>query len=905
MLYTRISIIALLLSISALADAQIRVSHSRVQGSGSGQIYVMVSDSTTQDRLIGASVFMVDGGDTLKFVTDITGRCSIGLNKFKSKSVVVSASYMGFKELSGQFDLPADAFMDMSIDISLPENPMELNSIIVKGDAIAMVMHGDTTVFNATAFKNMQGDVLRDLLKQFPGVEISTDGISYKGRKIDRILFNGHNLFGKDMDNAMDMVLANEVRDVKVYSQTAEDDTEQDGTHDKEYVMNVRTWKPLEHVGRLLAEVLGGLYTSKKDDGAVETLGQARLDIGDYTLKSRPRLSMKLWGGHNANENSPYAQDSPRNDIGADLKISKDIRGKLGYSHNIKFGSVKESSYTDNYKLYQPSDSWTERNDTANIYGRTLTRTLNYVGTGFWRKNGHALRADGGVSLRQAMSLNHISSSSWQDKTWSGYDKNVRDTSKSLDFRISVSWQYKLKPSNSKIDISARFNGHLENGDGRRSDTLSNSISREWLVNSGRTRRFTPGLTASWLKFLGNDNKSKLTVGINPGYNYSHVRNIYYNVLTGSMDQNNSLDYDNRNFSNTTFLAYTYGQANDGMFLRLRAGVRNIVCQRDEKHDFVGNWHKKYLRPDIEVVSSYVKGANQYKLVYGESEDVPSASQLRESINDSNPLFLSTGNASLRLPVNRKLTMSYGCSFAKTSSVLKISAEGVFNSNSISSKTEYFTEDTWLDKYQYTAPAGSALVSPVNVSGRYSVNTRASYEGYLTKCDMNYVLTAGYSSISNPYYITENLYRNVDNMLTSSMLFSRLTEKCSITLTPEASVGRSICDGEKLYDYLSLNITGTYEQRIGKHFGWYVSCRDALYRTTVSGLDYNNISLDCEIFWLLGKDSQSRITVFGANLINSFDGKKVERQTDYVSRTLTSYLGRAIGISFRYNLFKR
>ncbi len=35
--------------------------------------------------------------------------------------------------------------VDTYVKIGMQEEPMVLNSIIVKGDAVAMVMHGDTT----------------------------------------------------------------------------------------------------------------------------------------------------------------------------------------------------------------------------------------------------------------------------------------------------------------------------------------------------------------------------------------------------------------------------------------------------------------------------------------------------------------------------------------------------------------------------------------------------------------------------------------------------------------------------------------------------------------------------------------------------------------------------------------
>lgn len=127
----------------------------------------------------------------------------------------------------------------------------------------------------------------------------------------------------------------------------------------------------------------------------------------------------------------------------------------------------------------------------------------------------------------------------------------------------------------------------------------------------------------------------------------------------------------------------------------------------------------------------------------------------------------------------------------------------------------------------------------------------------------------------------------------------------TMVLSPALSVGRSLCNGERLYDFLSLSIQASYEQRIGKRFGLRMSPSAEIYRTTEAALRYDNIDLNCELSWFLGKESRSCFSLYGSNLINSLDEKKVKVFTNYTSKSFNSMLGRAFGVSIVFFFTKR
>lgn len=342
----------------------------------------------------GAVISIVSGRDTLNLVSDRSGHAVVKKSVLPDAAVTVITSFIGYR--TRKDSLGTDSRTDIHVSVGMQEMPMELNSVVVRGDAVAMVMHGDTTVFNAAAFRTKEGDGLRNILKQMPGVSVDDSSITYRGQRIDRILFNGTNLFGKDIGNAMDMVLADEVKSVKVYGRKAADDLEDDGRSAKERVLDVHTWKPLEHVGSLVFVASGGMFTSRNADGGFDWSADGMLQIGSYSLGARPRISAEVSGGHNSLGGQPAML--PRDEFNAMIRVGKDVAGKYGYTHSLNFRGTGGSTSGSSIQTFSPSDAWTERADTSVSRSRNRICSAAYSGDGYFRKGKTSIRLNGSLS---------------------------------------------------------------------------------------------------------------------------------------------------------------------------------------------------------------------------------------------------------------------------------------------------------------------------------------------------------------------------------------------------------------------------------------------------------------------------------------------------------------------------
>jgi hypothetical protein len=98
---------------------------------------------------------------------------------------------------------------------------LDAASVTAVGNPI--VVKKDTVEYNASSFKTNDNDMLEDLLKKLPGVEVSSDGsITANGESITRIMVDGKEFFMDDPQLASKNLPANMIEKVKVVERKSE-----------------------------------------------------------------------------------------------------------------------------------------------------------------------------------------------------------------------------------------------------------------------------------------------------------------------------------------------------------------------------------------------------------------------------------------------------------------------------------------------------------------------------------------------------------------------------------------------------------------------------------------------------------------------------------------------------------
>ncbi len=208
----RFAFLFLLLAGSLAASAQRAQVTGRVLDSEEGEalayatVQLMKPDSTS----------MVTGGTT-------NGRGAFQLKNVAPGSYIVRISYIGYRNFFHALTVKEGQLEAQVGTVLLTPSSVMLQTAVVEGQVRQIEMKDDTLIFNAAAFKVPEGSVLEELLKKYPGVEVSDDGtIKVNGKTVSKILVGGKEFFGNDRNMAMKNLPSEIVDKVKVYDKQSD-----------------------------------------------------------------------------------------------------------------------------------------------------------------------------------------------------------------------------------------------------------------------------------------------------------------------------------------------------------------------------------------------------------------------------------------------------------------------------------------------------------------------------------------------------------------------------------------------------------------------------------------------------------------------------------------------------------
>ena len=153
----------------------------------------------------------------------------------------VVASMVGYETRRTPFHVPQRYRKRLDIgDIYLIPQPSRLDEVTVTATKLKMYYNGDTLVYNADAFVLDQRNVLEDLVKMLPGVELRDGRVFANGRFVESIIISGKDVMPGNPAELMKMLPAYIVDKLKFYDRQGEESkTMGKDMLDASYVMDV------------------------------------------------------------------------------------------------------------------------------------------------------------------------------------------------------------------------------------------------------------------------------------------------------------------------------------------------------------------------------------------------------------------------------------------------------------------------------------------------------------------------------------------------------------------------------------------------------------------------------------------------------------------------------------------
>ena len=173
-----------------------------------------VKDVNTR-ALPNSSIIIYDKDKIVDFTyTDEFGFYEIKQINSKKVSMKVVVKSLGYQEQEKIISLESKT--DYILNFTLEEKAEQLNEVVLEAWEKIKVKQ-DTISFKASAFKDGSETVVEDLLKNIPGIEVSSDGnIKVNGKVIDKLLIEGDDLFDDKYKLLTKNLDANNIEEVEI-----------------------------------------------------------------------------------------------------------------------------------------------------------------------------------------------------------------------------------------------------------------------------------------------------------------------------------------------------------------------------------------------------------------------------------------------------------------------------------------------------------------------------------------------------------------------------------------------------------------------------------------------------------------------------------------------------------------
>lgn len=180
-----------------------------------------VTDSLDQS-LPSATVVTLNAQDSLLVGFSYTNdKGTFEIKDHDPGTYILQVTYIGYKQYSQSYTL-LDKTLDVGA-IKLSSQSAELDEVTIKGEHTPILIKKDTVEYNAAAFETQPNEVVEDLLKKLPGIEVEDDGtIIAHGEEVKEVLVDGRKFFGGDTQVATKNLPADAIDKVQVYDKMSD-----------------------------------------------------------------------------------------------------------------------------------------------------------------------------------------------------------------------------------------------------------------------------------------------------------------------------------------------------------------------------------------------------------------------------------------------------------------------------------------------------------------------------------------------------------------------------------------------------------------------------------------------------------------------------------------------------------
>ena len=180
-----------------------------------------VAESAENVALPGVTALLwnvADSTETTGGATDALGTFALQVRRTGRYRLLLS--FVGFQPY--QEDIVVDSAYNSVGTIRLKPGVVDMDEVLVEGVQERIRISGDTTIYNADAFKVNPDASAQDLVEKMPGVVVRDGQVEAEGEQVQRVTVDGREFFGNDPTAALRNMPADLIQSIEVFDRESD-----------------------------------------------------------------------------------------------------------------------------------------------------------------------------------------------------------------------------------------------------------------------------------------------------------------------------------------------------------------------------------------------------------------------------------------------------------------------------------------------------------------------------------------------------------------------------------------------------------------------------------------------------------------------------------------------------------
>ncbi|HTB05753.1 MAG TPA: TonB-dependent receptor [Bacteroidia bacterium] len=905
-------------------------------------IYGKVVNDSNHAPMAGVGVLLYTP-DTLKQFTAITGNNGVFVfNNVALGNYKIQISYIGFQTVVS--DLNVSKPVTNAGVLKLQWLTTTMKTAVVEGKVIPVQQKGDTTEFNADAYKTHPDASAEDLVNKMPGVSSQNGSVTVNGEQVAQVLVDGEPFFGNDPTIALKNLPAEVIDKIQVFdklSDQAQFTGVDDGSSQK--TINIVTKKNRRNGtfgkayagygtdGRYLA---GGNLNQFEGTSRFSIIGLAN-NINQQNFATEDILGAMgggggqgrggqgrggSGGGGGSGNSTGYSQGLNNFLVGQQGGITTTNSIGLNYTNAWNNNKIR---LTTSYFFNNATNSNNTISSTTYTNGSQNNSILNDTNGSASSNTDHRLngRFQWGIdsmnslivtfkgTLQQTASSSNFSENSLLgDIVQSLSQTSSSSSNKGYDFTENILLMHKFHKKGRTISFNMGSDVNQKNTPGN--IYALNAFQNDTTILNQQYTQVTKSTTlSSSLSYTEPlDSNSLLQFNYSPSIVFNNTDKMTDSLVNTSSYTDTSLSnkYISSYFTQMGGISYRISKGKK-FFLMLSANVQYSTLNSNEQFPEVNpDLQRIYTAFVPRMIFNYRFSQNKnIRVMYQTSIAPPSISQLQNVVNNSNPLLLNTGNPDLKDDYVQSFTTRYGATNSKQGSTFLVYVNGSYIQDYIGNSSYIPARDTTFGNI--FVPKGAQLSMPENLQGYESAKSFITYGRAIFPLKINVNLNGGYSYVRTPALINKELNYSGNSTTSGGIVISsNISEKVDFTLsyTDNYSQVKNSLQNQADDDYLSQVYSGKINIILLKGIVINTSVAQTVYTGLTQTYNQSVLLWSGSIGYKFLKQQALLLSVSAFDLLNQ--NKSISRTvTDtYIQDSQTQVLQRYFMFNIQYNIRK-